>query len=229
MENKPNKEDENLGSFYMGRTRPTAQPKRFLPPGVLTAMALFVFAGILWYAYPQGAQKYSDIDVPVVKADTAPIKEEPVDPGGMEVRHQDSTVFDPLQKNTAATVEKLLPAQEEPLDKDVIKSPTPPKLPMAAEVKPAVKKVQSSSGRDSYIQLGSFRDMTDVQKDWDRMKKKFPEQFADLEMKTEKVDLPGKGTYYRLQAGTVTVARAKEICTELKAAKAASGCIVVRQ
>ncbi len=53
-----------------------------------------------------------------MKADTAPIKAAPVSPGGMEVSHQDSTVFDPLQKNGNAEVEKLAPTPEEPVDKD---------------------------------------------------------------------------------------------------------------
>lgn len=247
MENKPGKEDENLGSFYMGRTRAAPQPKRLLPPGLLTAIALFVFAGILWYAYPRGAEKYSNIDVPIVKADTAPVKEEPVDPGGMEVMHQDSTVFDTLQKNTAASVENLMPAQEEPIDKEAaIQSPPTPTLPAANEVKPAVAQppaepapavvaeekkkapAASSASGDFYIQLGSFRDVAGVTKDWERLTKKFPEQFEGLLMKTEKVELAGKGTYYRLQAGKTTSARAKEVCKQLKEAKAAGGCIVVR-
>src|SRR5262245_27712097 len=101
MSNHSDNGDENLGSFYMGRTRTSMRPKRVLPQGVLTAVALVVFAGVLWYAYPRGAEKYSDMDVPVVKADTSPVKTVPADPGGMEVRHQDSTVFDPLQKNAA--------------------------------------------------------------------------------------------------------------------------------
>jgi len=108
--------DDNIGSFYMGRTESSAEPKRLLPPGMLTTIALLALLGIIWYAYPRG--EYTDVDVPVVKADTAPIKAEPTEPGGMEVRHQDSTVFEPLEKNAAGEVERLLPAPEEPVNKE---------------------------------------------------------------------------------------------------------------
>jgi hypothetical protein len=134
------KKEEEIGSFYMGR-RPPQPPKRILPPGVLTLFALAALGGIIWYAYPRGAERYTNLDVPVVKADTAPIKEKPASPGGMEVSHQDSTAFDPLQKNGAAEAEKLTPAPEQPMDKSeaikpIASSPNlPPKLDM--QVKPA--------------------------------------------------------------------------------------------
>lgn len=115
--NEPKKSDENIGSFYIGR-RPPAAPERVLPKGGLTVVALVAFVAIIWYAYPQGEEKYEGLDVPVVVADKAAYKFTPDDPGGMVVRHQDSTVFDPLEKKTAKTVERLLPATEEPIDKD---------------------------------------------------------------------------------------------------------------
>ena len=139
--NKTEKKEEEIGSFYMGRMRPPPLPKRFLPPGVLTLFALAALGGIIWYAYPRGTERYTNLDVPVVKADTAPIKEKPENPGGMEVSHQDSTVFDPLQKNGGAEVEKIMPTPEQPMDKEqalkseeikpIATSPNvPPKLDM---------------------------------------------------------------------------------------------------
>ncbi len=50
------KEDEAIGSFYMGRPRTPPEPKRLLPPGVLTIIALAALGGIVWYAYPRGAE-----------------------------------------------------------------------------------------------------------------------------------------------------------------------------
>ena len=147
MVEEEKKEEENIGSFYIGRTRPPPVPKRFLPPGVLTLIALTALGGIIWYAYPRGADRYTNLDVPVVKADTAPIKEKPENPGGMEVSHQDSTVFDPLQKSSSAEIEKLTPAPEQPLDKDqalksddikpIAPSPSlPPKLDLQVQQMP---------------------------------------------------------------------------------------------
>ena len=113
----PKKDDENLGSFYMGRMRPPPEPKRVMPKGALTIIALLAFAAIIYAAYPSGQEKYSGLDVPVITADKETYKFTPDDPGGMEVRHQDSTVFAPLEKANGKEVEKLLPNAEEPLDK----------------------------------------------------------------------------------------------------------------
>lgn len=267
------KDEENIGSFYMGRTRTPPEPKRLLPPGVLTVIALIALGGIVWYAYPRGAEKYTNVDVPVVKADTAPIKAEPVDPGGMEVRHQDSTVFSAMEKNGDGEVEKLLPTPEEPLDKNevlqpeakppVIPSSEPPKLdldmkdvgngaekiiPPEVEEKPApaaraepgkaeakkaeTKKVEvkpalpAAAGAEYEVQLGSYRDMEGLKKDWDRLKKKYAAQLGNLKMRAVKADIPGKGTYYRLQAGKVTKDKARELCDVLKAGKV--GCILAK-
>jgi hypothetical protein len=118
-------QEENLGSFYMGRMRPTPQPRRVLPRGALTFVTLFAFAAIIWYAYPQGQERFSDIDIPVIAADKTAYKFKPDNPGGMEVRHQDSTVFDPLEKKETAGVEHLRPKPEEPMAKPQAASPSP--------------------------------------------------------------------------------------------------------
>jgi len=274
--------EENIGSFYMGRVRPPPEPKRSLPPGVLTVIALAALGGIIWYAYPRGAEKYTNVDVPLVKADTAPIKAVPANPGGMEVSHQDSTAFDPLQKNGGQEVEKLMPTPEQPLDKDqaikeedvkpVASSPAlPPKLDMqmketgngteeivpkaepvktepaktapvktASAAPPAKAEADSQDEADDQatdkpaaadtqyeVQLGSYHEMTDAKKDWDHFQKKYPPYFSKLKMRLVKVDIPAKGTYYRLQAGVVSKDRAHAICDALKADK--KGCILAKK
>lgn len=137
MNQQQNQNDENIGSFYIGR-RPPETPERVLPKGGLTIVALLAFASIIWYAYPEGEEKYANMDVPVVVAQKDAYKFTPDDPGGMEVRHQDSTVFDPLEKKTTKTVEKLMPTPEEPVDKaEVLKADAAaqlePKLDMQIE------------------------------------------------------------------------------------------------
>lgn len=126
--------DDNLGAFYMGRTRiRPSRPKRNLPPGILTVAVLLVFVGIIWYAYPDRDSGYSDIDIPVVEADIESVKEIPTEDGGMEIPHQDSTIFEKMDKVSSVQdsssfvkdVEKdekvkLLPKEEAAMDKKVI-------------------------------------------------------------------------------------------------------------
>ena len=245
----------------------------------------------------------------------------------MEVRHQDSTVFDPLEKNSGHEVEKLLPTPEQPMDKDqaikaveakppVVPSTVPPQLdmqmkdagngaekivPKVEEVKPApvaqppkpavqppkmamanaapivtaapapvvtpapaptpapskavVMKVApkavaddtaeddqpvaakkpavhaaaaaTASGTQYEVQLGSYRESADAKKDWDRFKKKYASYLGKLTMRLVKADIPGKGIYYRLRAGTVSKDKAHEICSALKTHP--GGCILAKR
>ncbi len=112
------KDEETLGSFYMGRMQPPPDTSRVMPRGLIATLVVLAFAGILWYAYPDGEGSIAAGDVPVIAADTATYKFKPDDPGGMEVRHQDSTVFNPLVRKETEQVERLLPRPEEPMDKD---------------------------------------------------------------------------------------------------------------
>ena len=139
------KEDDALGSFYMGRMRPPPEPRRVLPKGVLSGLTLVAFAAILWYAYPQGQEKYTDIDIPTIKADTGIYKFQPDDPGGVEVRHQDSTLFNPLDKVAEEKIERLLPTPEEPMKKEeALKTAAPiekekPQLNLASHMEEIAK------------------------------------------------------------------------------------------
>ncbi len=255
MSDMNKKNDDNIGSFYMGRTRPPPKPKRQLPPGFLTAFAAFALGWILWSAYPRGEERYVDMEVPIVKADTFSIREYPKNPGGMEVPHRDSTVFDPLAKKPVGVVERLRPESEKPLDKETAiglvkegQSPSVIKMaptlsldlkmkdkknglektvPKAVPVKKKASSVAAVSGKKVYIQLGSYRKEAAVKKDWARLKKKYLQFLGDLTLKTERVDIPGKGVFYRLQMGKLTKARAQEICTALKTANS-GGCILVK-
>ena len=319
------KEDENLGSFYMGRMKPSVEPRRVLPRGLLTAVTLLSFVAIIWYAYPTGQEKYAGKDIPLITADKTAYKFKPEDPGGMEVPHQDSTVFAPLEKGGDKAVEKLRPAPEEPIDKDTalaqpMKKPpigtspkdmtlstiqeipekvgtpekvetlvSPPKPEVKAEApkpqaKPDAKKVEAkpvvkaeakpatpkpevkAEAKPSpaqaepkpsivavesqplapltpatpapmvankppatggvYIQLGAYRDIAGAKADWAVLQKKHSE-LKGLSMHTEVVKLAGKAPLTRLQAGKVAEARAKEICSLMKA-RGNNGCMVVR-
>lgn len=134
MSENSNKDDDSLGSFYMGRMRNPPEPRRILPKGMLTVVTVLAFGAIIWYAYPQGQEKFASLNVPTITADKTPYKFKPEDPGGMEVPHQDSTVFDPMDRKSAnaSAVEKLGAPPEEPVDKESVLS-TSPAIPKKME------------------------------------------------------------------------------------------------
>jgi hypothetical protein len=123
--------------------------KKSLLFGALIGLA--AAAGAAWYILGSGSGQPSTgpQEVPVVKAEKAPIKVRPADPGGMEVPNQDKTVYDRVAKGSSggkSEVEHLLPQPASP--KDLPKSadglgdgmaPLPPPLPDAAKPVEAAK------------------------------------------------------------------------------------------
>lgn len=116
------------------------------------------------------------------------------------------------------TTGKAPPLKESLMEKkpaEVAKLAAPPE-------KPAV-----SSGPAYRIQLASVRSKKSAERAWSRYKKEHAALFGNLESKIVRVELKGKGTYYRLQAGPLTDAKAaRSLCSEAKKKKI--GCIIVR-
>ncbi len=103
--------------------RPERQPhkarRRFSARAIL-AVVIIAMAAIVWYAYPRGADRFDDIELPLVRADNQPYKVLPASRGGMEIPHQDSTIFSAIDGNREPEVETLLPEPEQPMDRNNI-------------------------------------------------------------------------------------------------------------
>lgn len=96
------------------RTAPRRPALRILPVA-LAGAAVLGFAIIVWYAYSTGVREGSETAAPLLRPD-GPVKVMPENPGGMEVPHQDKTVFNRIdeQGETSPEVERLLPPPEAP-------------------------------------------------------------------------------------------------------------------
>ena len=74
---------------------------------LVATVSLFVigaaFAGVIAFSYPQGGSSGID-NLPVIKADLAEYKTRPDEPGGMDVPHQDSTIFNVIRPETATNL-----------------------------------------------------------------------------------------------------------------------------
>ncbi|MGZ9097330.1 MAG: SPOR domain-containing protein [Micavibrio sp.] len=101
--------------------------------------------------------------------------------------------------------------------------PAPP-----AEVEPAAGNAKDRNDADGthYVQLGSVKDRAGAEAEWAKLKKQFPAELGDLSLRIQDVTLPERGTFYRIQGGTLAQAKAKEVCTAI-AAKRSGGCLVV--
>ena len=74
-----------------------------------------VLAGTLWYAYDWATGQLATTRLPVIVADTSPIKSHPESPGGIEVLNQDVAVLNDVVPDPAKPqAERLLPPPEAP-------------------------------------------------------------------------------------------------------------------
>jgi hypothetical protein len=107
---------------------PPPRRRRWVP--ILAAfLALGALGGGVWLLADMRGEVAPEGPLPLIRADAAPYKERPEDPGGLAVPHQDRLVFDRLlpEGMRAELVERLLPPPEEPLER-----PAPPPLPVFA-------------------------------------------------------------------------------------------------
>ncbi|MFZ0693810.1 MAG: SPOR domain-containing protein [Alphaproteobacteria bacterium] len=76
------------------------------------------------------------------------------------------------------------------------------------------------------VQLAALRSQDAADGEWKKLQKTYADLLSSLSVTVVKVDLTGKGTFFRVQAGALTESAAKELCSQLKQRKAE--CIVVK-
>jgi len=100
----------------------------------------------------------------------------------------------------------------------------PAPAPAAATAPAPAKPVAAGGGYR--IQIGAVKTADAVGPEWARLKHRFPDALSSLKVSSDKVELAGKGTFYRIQAGPLDEGGAKSACDHLKAQGV--GCIVVK-
>ena len=121
--------------------------------------------------------------------------------------------YQPVQTRPAPPDQVITPAQ-------VASAPPPP--PVAAAPDTPVK----ASG-DYVIQLGAVRAQDLAEKEWTRIQKANSDLLGGLHPDIVRVDLEGKGVYWRIRAAPVTEQGARQLCAEL--AQRNQGCIIARK
>jgi hypothetical protein len=73
-----------------------------------------------------------------------------------------------------------------------------------------------SKKQGNYIQLGSFRNQSEVAPEWQKIQKSYPDLLKGLGYISEKADLNNQGIFYRLQVGPFKSERdARKVCQSL--------------
>jgi hypothetical protein len=122
--------EERTGLYADPRDEEADPPPRRVLRTVGALLVMALFAGGLWFAYVEGARHMSGTggsgDIPLIRADTRPMKVKPAEPGGMPIPDRDMLIYG----QNRPIVEHLLP---------------PPEQPMALPAPPAPEPVVSAS------------------------------------------------------------------------------------
>lgn len=176
--------------------------------GIVAALGVaFAMAG------PQTLARAEASSIPLVRADTTPLKVKPKDPGGLRIPHQDKSIYERFESGR-----KVVPAG------DPGKGQKNPRQSAAA--KQGDKNIAQGIG-PYRIQLGSFTTTEKAQRRWNELKGRHADLFGGLQMVLERVEVKNKGTLVRLQAGPLKSSDdVQKLCTALGKRKVS--CMLVK-
>jgi hypothetical protein len=233
------------------------EPRSRLPMIMLAAGVAVLFVGGLWFAYHQGTKHASVAastgssggaaaeNVPLIRADTDPVKVKPDKVGGMNIPDKDDPLY---TMGRGGNAEHILPPPETPQPRPVAPPPPPPQAmtqapavgsggafpaplpapppgtapakpaPKAAEAaKPAKPAEPAAGGPPTKIQLASLRTPDEARDEWQRLKRDNPDLLGKLTAVAVKADLGERGIWYRVEAGPIgDKAAAVKLCKALK-------------
>ena len=243
-----------------GAGEPSGGRGRLLARGIassaLVLLVMAAFAGGVWFAHFAGRRHGGAADnVPLIRADTHPMKVRPAAPGGMVVPDQNMLVYGERHDR----VEHLLPSPEAPMPRPVPPPPAPkpqaapvqaavsappaPPAPAPAGPAPALAKAPPATpaaparpvplrpviARTGGIrlQLGSVRTPDAARREWQHLKEANTDLLGNIDGFAVRADLGAKGVYYRIETAPLAdPALAARICGELK--RRGDGCILGR-
>ena len=126
------------------------------------------------------------------------------------------------------------PAEPKPVEVKPAPQPAPqpavqaaPPTPPAAAPQATPKRTASLAGGDYVVQLGAVRSADAADKEWSRILHANSDLLTGLNPDVVRVDLPGKGTFWRVRAGSLSDQAARQLCQQLTARN--QGCIVAHK
>lgn len=152
---------------------------------------------------------------PAAKVAAQPMESSPIPPAAAPL----PPAYQPVQERAPA------PAQPEHMAPAVVaqapRAVTPPPAPA-----PAVSAKAPASG-EFVVQLGAVRAADQADKEWLRIQKANADLLGALKSDIVRVELEGKGTFWRVRAAPLSEQAARQLCAELTARS--QGCIVARR
>jgi sporulation related protein len=185
--------------------------------------------------------------VPVVQAESGPLKVKPANPGGMQISGANDDGF---SGNGTSADGKLAPAPEAPAPQALRAPPPPPVVAPPAAAPPVVaaaplkpvdsKPVDAKSvpapekrvaaapsaptGKDMMVQLAAVRSEADAKSEWERLSKRMPDLFAQRRPAFSRTDHDGRTLWRVRTGGFPDLTQAKDFCERVRAK--GTGCTV---
>ncbi len=220
------------------RAAPSYRPERArgrLDPGtrnlLIAAAGVFVLLLLLVGGWALGGRRAGGI--PVIHADTQPLRIKPTNPGGMQIAGANEQMLNDTAGQTAtmtptaeAPAPQALRAQLPPPPAPAAVAP-PPSLaasaPVAAPAIPAAvpapiaAPAPAATDSAATVQLAALATDTAAHTEWERLQKRMPDLLGGKHPVFERAEHDGKPVWRLRLGGFVNVAAATHFCAELRA------------
>jgi len=189
----------------------------------LFCLAFITLGWLIWVIFDEGINSGSSKKIPVIKANTKPIKNRPDEPGGLLIRHRDKSVFSHLSSGEEdEPIERLLPPPEEPLPllfpekNNILTNDKTSKSNVFSPKVIAENKKNNQINGIWKVQLVSLKSLKSAENAISKMLELNKDILGGLELELETVELPA-GLYYRVQAGPLySRSSANTLCDKLR-------------
>jgi hypothetical protein len=181
--------------------------------------------------------------VPVIEADSSPLRVKPDNPGGLSVAGSNDEI---LSGDADGKAGKLAPGSEAPAPQDIKPPPVaaaapPPAAPAAMAPPPVVAAAPIAppatsaakppapahavaadhpghpAGGKTLVQLAALTSEDAAKSEWERLAKRMPDLLGKRQPAVSKIDRDGK-TWYRLRTGGFSdIAQATAFCEQVRA------------
>jgi hypothetical protein len=189
--------------------------------------------------------------IPVIEADSSPVRVKPDNPGGMQVGGTSEEI---LSDTAGGQAGKLAPGAETPAPQQLaapvapaatspspaasssaasappaVAPAVPPSSASATAAKPAAKTAAGPvpvhpAGKGTLVQLAALMSEDAAKSEWQRLEKRMPSLLEGRQPAVSKIERDGK-TYWRLRTGGFSdVAQATAFCEQVRAK--GSGCSI---
>jgi len=198
---------------------------------LILAACLLAVAFVVMKLYTPGVRDRSD--PPRITADNTPFKVKPEDAGGMQTPNQDKVVFEVMDGKAPETDVTPDALPEQPLKveppKPVVRPDPVVKRPVASPpASPPSASPVATRNSDWVVQVASTRSQADAKAVWMELKRKYPNLVYGVYADVKRVDLEGKGIYFRTRiAGLADKSAADALCNSFDAAGQA--CFVTKR